>query len=89
MRTCALPASLTKAGVIAGFTKTSRDGVFYQPKGRCYIDPRIVTALSLSLVLSLRTSLHPAVLIVWGTQHGTHSFFLRELCEGTAKTRYF
>ena len=36
-----------KGRVIAGFTKTSRDGVFYQPKGRCYIDPRIVTALSL------------------------------------------
>ena len=32
------------------------------------------------------TSLHPAVLIVWGTQHGTHSFFLRELCGDTVWT---
>ena len=40
------PCLTDKGRVIAGFTKTSRDGVFYQPKGRCYIDPRIVTALS-------------------------------------------
>ena len=32
------------------------------------------------------TSLHPAVLIVWGTQHGTHSFFLRGLCRDTVWT---
>ena len=46
------PCLTDKGRVIAGFTKTSRDGVFYQPKGRCYIDPRIVTALSLSSSLA-------------------------------------
>ena len=39
-------------------------------------------------IFPLTSSLHPAVLIVWGTQHGTHSFFVRELCGGTAKTKY-
>ena len=40
-------------------------------------------------IFPLTSSLHPAVLIVWGTQHGTHSFFLRELSGDTVKTKYY